>query len=70
MYAKVISTGGVRKLEISLTELGRHLRISVSAVGCSVERGEIITCENDYHFYNILIQLKFKVKLRKSNGVS
>ena len=39
---------GGRELGISLTELARRLRISVSGVGYSVERGEIIACENDY----------------------
>ena len=34
-----------RELGISLTELARRLRISVSAVGYSVERGEIIARE-------------------------
>jgi len=38
----------VRELGISLTELARRLRISVSGVGYSVERGEIIARENDY----------------------
>ena len=38
----------VCELGISLTELARHLGISVSAVGYSVERGEIIARENDY----------------------
>ena len=32
---------------ISFTELARRLRISVSGVGYSVERGEIIAREND-----------------------
>ena len=37
-----------RELVISLTELARHLGISVPGVGYSVERGEIIARENDY----------------------
>jgi hypothetical protein len=39
----------VRELGISLTELARRLGISVPGVGYSVERGEIIARENDYH---------------------
>ncbi len=39
----------VRELVISLTELARRLGISVPGVGYSVERGEIIARENDYH---------------------
>jgi len=38
----------VRELGVSLTELARRLNISVSGVGYSVERGEIITRDNDY----------------------
>ncbi len=38
----------VRELGISLTELARRLGISVPGVGYSVERGEIIACENNY----------------------
>ena len=34
---------------ISLTELAKRLGISVAGVGYSVERGEIIARENDYH---------------------
>ena len=33
---------------VSLTELTRRLGISVAVVGSSVQRGEIIACENDY----------------------
>lgn len=38
----------VRELGYSLTELARRLRISVPAVGYSVERGEMIALENNY----------------------
>ncbi|MBL7205397.1 MAG: hypothetical protein ISS63_13895 [Desulfobacteraceae bacterium] len=38
----------VPELGISLTELARRLRISISGFGYSVERGEIIARENDY----------------------
>jgi len=37
-----------RELGVSLTELARHLGISVPGVGYSVERGETIARENDY----------------------
>lgn len=37
-----------RELGISLTELARRLSISVSGVGYSVERGELIARENNY----------------------
>jgi REP-associated tyrosine transposase len=38
----------VRELGITLTELARHLGLSVPAIGYSVERGEIIARENGY----------------------
>ena len=38
----------VRELGMSLTEIARRLGISVSGVGYSVERGEIIARENNY----------------------
>ncbi|MDL1967599.1 MAG: hypothetical protein LWW97_03390 [Deltaproteobacteria bacterium] len=38
----------VRELGISLTEIAGRLGISVSGVGYSVERGEIIARNNDY----------------------
>jgi chromosomal replication initiation ATPase DnaA len=38
----------VRELGITLTELARHLGMSVPGIGYSVERGEIIARENDY----------------------
>ena len=38
----------VRELGVSLTELARHLNISVPGVGYSVDRGESIARENDY----------------------
>jgi putative transposase len=38
----------VRELGFSLTELARHLGISVAGVGYSVERGEIIARKNHY----------------------
>jgi chromosomal replication initiation ATPase DnaA len=38
----------VRELGITLTELARHLVMSVPGIGYSVERGEIIARENDY----------------------
>ena len=38
----------VRELGVSLTELARHLHISVPGVGYSVDRGERIARENDY----------------------
>ncbi len=61
MPAKIIPTGRARCIAshynpgnsaskymgISFTKLARRLRISVSGVGYSVERGEIIAREND-----------------------
>ncbi len=38
----------VRELGISLTELARHLGISVPAVGYAVERGEAIARDKNY----------------------
>ena len=38
----------VREVGISLTELARHLGLSVPAIGYSVERGEIIAREHGY----------------------
>jgi len=38
----------VRELGVSLTGLARRINISVSGVGYSVDRGEIIARENDY----------------------
>jgi len=38
----------VRKLGMSLTDLARHLRISVSGVGYAVERRKTIARDNNY----------------------
>ena len=38
----------IRKLGMSLTDLARHLRISVSGVGYAVERRETIARDNNY----------------------
>jgi len=42
----------VRKLGMSLTDLARHLRISVSGVGYAVERRETIARDNNYQLVN------------------
>jgi putative transposase len=38
----------VRNLGISMAELSRQLKLSLSGVSLSVKRGEIIARENDY----------------------
>jgi len=38
----------VRELSMSLTDLARHLGISVSGVGYPIERGEAIARDNNY----------------------
>ncbi len=38
----------VRELGMSLTDLARHLGISISGVGYAVERGEAIARDNNY----------------------
>ena len=38
----------VRELGISLTDLARHLGLSIPAIGYSVEKGEIIARESGY----------------------
>lgn len=39
---------GVRELGMLLTDLARHLRISVPGIGDAVERGQAITLNNNY----------------------
>ncbi|MDZ7698071.1 MAG: hypothetical protein U5R49_14525 [Deltaproteobacteria bacterium] len=40
----------VRDLGLSMTSLAKRLRLSVAAIGQSVERGERLIEENSYHF--------------------
>jgi hypothetical protein len=50
-HSRMISTGttywSVRELGVSVTELSRQLKISLSAVSLSVKRGEKLIAENE-----------------------
>ena len=56
----------VQKLEMSLTDMVKHLGISVSGVEYAVERGEAIARDKNYHLINLFSFLRGFRFLRSS----